>query len=190
MGRVRYEAVLNPLHQRILLSSRNKRLQELLKYLIPTLIMSLAFTFPIYFEMDDEPIQLGGHDIQSSSSKVRLSPLYSFFVLGVWNFMLLGVLPFICLIYFSCKMIANTRKRQLPNRGESNVIGMTNTTSEKVTMSLVAIITVFIILHSPRIISSVAELYFLTMPNKDEIALELGHGIPMWLKFLILFLNY
>ena len=82
IGRVRYKAVLNPLHQRILLSSRNKRLQELLKYLIPTLIMSLAFTFPIYFEMDDEPIQLGGDDIQSSSSKVRLSPLYSFYGCG------------------------------------------------------------------------------------------------------------
>ena len=182
MGRVRYEAVLNPLHQRILLSSRNKRLQELLKYLIPTLIMSLTFTFPIYFEMDDEPIQLGGDDIQSSSSKVRLSPLYSFFVLGIWNFMLLGVLPFISLIYFSCKMIAHTRKR--PNREDSNGIGMTNRTSEKVTMSLVAIIVVFIMLHFPRIISSVAEFYILTMPNKDEIALQLGHGIPMWLKFL------
>ena len=51
-------------------------------------------------------------------------------------------------------------------------------------MSLVAIIVVFIILHSPRIISSVAEFYFLTMPNNDEIALQLGHGVPMWLKFL------
>ena len=184
IGRVRYQAVRKPIHQRILLSSNNKRLQELLKYLLPSLVMSLAFTFPIYFEMDDEPIQLGGDDAQSSSSKARLSPLYSFFVLGIWNFVLLGVLPFICLIYFSCKMIVHTRKRQLPNREDANAIGVTNKTNEKVTMSLVAIIIVFIILHSPRIVSSVAEFYFLTMPNKDEIALELGHGIPMWLKVL------
>ena len=182
IGRVRYQAVRKPINQRILLSSNNKRIQELLKYLLPTLIISLTFTFPIYLEMDDEPIQLGGNDGQSSSSKI--GPLYYFFVLGIWNFVLLGLLPVICLMYFSRKMIVLTRKRQQLSREESNSTGMTNTASERVTMSLVAIIIVFIILHSPRIISSVAEFYVLTMPNKDEIALELGHGIPMWLKFL------
>ena len=184
IGRVRYQAVRKPIHQRIFLSSRNKRLQELLKYLIPTVILSLAFTFPIYFEMDNEPIQLGGDAVQSSSSKIRFSPLYSFFVLGIWNFVLLGVLPFVCLIYFSCKMITHTRKNQLPSREDPNAMGIINETSEKITKSLVAIIVLFIILHSPRLISSVGEYYFLTIPNKDQIAIELGYGIPIWLKVL------
>ena len=62
--------------------------------------------------------------------------------------------------------------------------------SEKITKSLVGIIVVFIVLHSPRIVASVGEYYYtiteyyLTMPNRNEKALQFGYGIPMWLQVL------
>ena len=60
---------------------------------------------------------------------------------------------------------------------------MTETTN-KTTKSLAKIIIIFVILHSPRVISSVAEFYFLTMPNKKEIIIASGYGVPIWLRFL------
>ena len=180
IGRVRYQAIRKPIQHRRLLSSTNKRLRELLKYLIPTVIISLVFSLPIYLVVEEEPSQLGGDYGQQLSIKSQTSSLYTFFVLGLWNFVLLGVLPFVCLIYFSCKMIVHMNSRPLQNARPSFTRRMNN----KITKSLAAIILTFVILHSPRVISSLGEFYFLTIPNKNEIMIELGYGVPIWLRFL------
>ena len=92
IGSVRYNVIRAPLQQRILLSSNNKRVQLLLKYLIPTIIVSLTSTSPLILEM-------------YGPSELRLNPLYCFFVLGIWNFVLLGMFPCVSLIYFSYEII-------------------------------------------------------------------------------------
>ena len=176
IGRVRYQAIQKPIQQRRLLSSGNKRFRELLKYLIPTVILSLAFALPIFFGTDDGPSQ-------QSPNKSRISSLYTFFVLGLWNVVLLGILPFVGLIYYTSKMIVLLNKRHIQNARLSLTQRM-NENTKKITKSLVAIIMVFVILHSPRVISSVAEFYFITMPNKNEVMIELGYGVPIWLRFL------
>ena len=78
IGRVRYHAIQNPIQQRILLLSRNKRMQELCKYLIPAMVFSLAFTFPVFLEMDDVPIQPDDIYVQPPPSTTRLNPYYFF----------------------------------------------------------------------------------------------------------------
>ena len=171
IGRVRYDAIRAPLHQRILLSSNNKRVQLLLKYLIPTIIVSLTSTSPLILDIYGQ-------------SELRLNPLYCFFVLGIWNFVLLGMFPCVSLIYFAHEIILYTNKRRLEDRHASYVVRNINEASEKVTKSLLVIIVVFILLQSPRIVGSVAEYYVLTMPNRDEKALQFGFGIPMWLRIL------
>ena len=42
----------------------------------------------------------------------------------------------------------------------------------------------FIILHSPRIITSVGQFWVAAMLNKEEITLRFGHGVPIWLQAL------
>ena len=184
IGRVRYHAVKTPILQRTLLFSRKKRMQLLLQYLIPTLILSVTFTYPILFEIDDTSSNLKNDNVKLSPSNIRLSPLYSFFVLGILNFVLLGLLPFACLVYFAYKIILYTHKRRVENRYAPNVVRMMDETMEKVSKSCVMIIVVFITLHSLRIVTSVGEFYVLTRKNKDELALKLGLGVPMWLQAL------
>ena len=171
IGRVRYNVIRTPLQQRILLSSSNTRVRLLLKYLIPTIIMSLSSISPLILEV-------------YGPSELRLSPLYCFFVLGIWNFVLLGMFPCVSLIYFTYEIILYTSKRRLENRHASYVVRNMNEASEKVTKSLVVIIIVFLVLQSPRIVGSVGEYYVLTEPNRNEKALEFGIGIPMWLQIL------
>ena len=106
IGSVRYNVIRTPLQQRILLSSSNTRVRLLLKYLIPTIIMSLTSISPLILEV-------------YGPSELRLSPLYCFFVLGIWNFVLLGMFPCVSLIYFTYEIILYTSKRRLENRHAS-----------------------------------------------------------------------
>ena len=184
IGRVRYHAVKKPILQRTLLFSRKKRIQLLLQYLVPTLILSMTFTYPILFEIDDTSTNLENDNVKLSPSNTRLSPLHSFFVLGILNFVLLGLIPFACLMYFAYKIILYTHKRRVENRHAPNVMRMMDETMEKVSKSCVMIIIVFITLHSLRVVTSVGEFYVITRKNKDELALKFGFGVPMWLQFL------
>ena len=185
LGCVRIKTIRNPLRQRILLYSRTNRIKECLRYLIPTLILSLAFTLPVNFELSAST-QLEGTIVQLNPSKTRLDPVYAFFVLGLLNLGLLGVLPFACLIYFPYKIMIYTNQRQQQNREMPQVMRMMNEISEKVSKSFIMMIIIFVILHSLRIVTSVGELYVLTRPNRHEFILELGYGVPMWLQAVVL----
>ena len=171
IGHVRYSVIRTPLHQRILVSSSNKRLQQLLKHLIPTIMVSLASTSLLILEI-------------FGPSELRLNPLHCFFVLGIWNFVLLGMFPCASLIYFAYEIRFYTNERHLENIHASYDVRNMHAATEKVTNSLVMIIIVFIVLQFPLIVGSVAEYYVLTMPNRDEKTLEFGFGIPMWLRIL------
>ena len=179
IGRIRYQAVRKPLHQRVLLSSNKKRMQMLFMYLIPVLILSLTFSIPTYLEINDTAKNTEDNDMLLSPSSFRLSPLYSFFVLGILNFVILGILPFSCLIYFGYKIILHTNKKRLQNRQAPHVIKMMNETNENVSKSCVMIIIIFILMHSPRVISSVGEFYVVSKINKND-----NFGLPIWLQFV------
>ena len=184
IGRIRYQAVRKPLHQRLLLSSSKQRIQMLLKYLIPAMILSFSFSCTTPFEIDQTPSPLGNNHLTLTASSIRLSPLYSFFVLGMLNIVLLGLVPFACLIYFGYKIVLHTNKRRLQNRYAPDVIRMMNENIENVSKMCVMLIITFIILHSPRLITSVGEFWVAAMLNKEEITLQFGHGVPIWLQAL------
>ena len=182
IGRVRYRAIQKPISQRILFLSRNKRMQELCKYLIPTMFFSFTFTFPVFLEIDDVPTQNDDIYVQPPPSTIRLHPGYSFFIQGVQNFALLGVLPCGCLMYYAHKIIVFTNARDLPSRELTNDRRIIDENNKKISKSLVVIIITFVALNSLRIITSMGELIVLTIPNKDDFTLKLGYGVPIWLQ--------
>ena len=184
IGRVRHHAIQKPIRQRILLLSRKKRMQELCKHLIPAVMLSLAFTFPVIFEIDDVPIQRDDIYVQPPPSTVRLNPYYSFFIQGVLNFGLLGVLPSGCLMYYAHRIIVVTNMRSLPNGQLTNGRRIVDENNKKISKSLVVIIITFVTLNSLRIITAIGELIVLTIPNKDDFTLTLGYGVPIWLQLV------
>ena len=72
----------------------------LLEYLIPIMELSFNFSFAAPFEADKTPSPIRDNYSTLIDSTVHLRPLYSFFVLGMSNFVLLSSVPFVCLIYF------------------------------------------------------------------------------------------
>ena len=184
IGRVRYRAIQKPIQQRTLFLSRNKRMQELCKYVIPTMFFSLTFTFPVFLEMDDLPTQDDGIYVQPPPSTTRLHPGYSFFIQGVQNFSLLGVVPCGCLMYYAHKIIVFTNTRSLPNIELTAGRRIIDESNKKISKSLVVIIITFISLNSLRIITALGELIVLTIPNKDDFTLKLGYGVPIWLQIV------
>ena len=56
MGHARYQAIQYPMRQRHLSSSVKKRIRELLKYVIPILLLSLVFAYPVLWELEAVPI--------------------------------------------------------------------------------------------------------------------------------------
>ena len=63
---------------------------------------------------------------------------------------------------------------------------MMNQTNDNVSKTCVVLIVIFITLHCPRVITSVGEFFVAARPNKDEVAQQLGHGVPIWLQALAL----
>ena len=184
IGRVRYHAIQNPIQQRILLLSRNKRMKKLCRHLIPAMMLSLTFTFPVFFEIDDVQIQRDDTYVQPPPSKTRLNPYYSFFIQGVLNFGLLGVLPSGCLMYYAHRIIVVTNMRRLANAQLTNGRGIVDENNKKISKSLVVIIITFVSLNSLRILTAIGELIVLTIPNKDDFSLKLGYGVPIWLQLV------
>ena len=189
IARVRYQAILKPIRQRILFLSRKKRMKEIYKYLIPALVVSFTFTFPISWEIDGVPFQNDNiYPIstlyQSPPSTTRLNPFYSFWVLGLLNFGFLGAVPCVSLMYYAHKIMIFTNNRPLINRQSSNSRRIMDANTKKISKSLVAIIFTFVTLHSPRIVTSLGELIVLTMPNKNDLYLNLGYGFPAWLQII------
>ena len=189
MGSASHHILKKPLHQRIVLvffSSRKDRLAHLLKCLVPTLILSLIFAFPVVFEIDEDFVgnQLGNGNVQLLPSEFRLSPLHSFFVLGILNFVLLGICPIVFLTYNAYKMSELSNQNDVQNTRASEDVRMMSDTSSKMKRYLRIVSIIFILLHSPRVVSTVGEFYVLTMLNKNVVELELGFGVPMWLELL------
>ena len=78
LGHARYQAIQHPMRQRHLSSSVKKRIIELFKYVIPILLQSLVFAYPVLWEIDAVPIEVNGTQFELLPSKLKLNPRYSF----------------------------------------------------------------------------------------------------------------
>ena len=79
MGHARYQAIQYPMRQRHLSYSVKKRMRELLKYIIPILLLSLVFAYPVLWEMEAVPIAVNSNQVTLVPRKIVLNPFYSFF---------------------------------------------------------------------------------------------------------------
>ena len=183
MGHARYQAIQYPMRQRHLSSSVKKRITELLKYIIPILFQSLVFAYPVLWEIETVPIEVNSNQVTLIATKILLNPFYSFFRVVIFNIGLLGVLPFSLLIYFSYKiMMCINRRQRVQGRQPSYVIGMNDENSAKISKILVVVMIVFILLNSLRILAHIGEFLFVFMSNKNDLAIEFGYGVPLWLQ--------
>ena len=186
MGHARYQAIQYPMRQRHLSYSVKKRMRELLKYMIPILLLSLVFAYPVLWEIETVPIEVNGNQVTLVPRKIVLNPFYSFFRVVVLNIGLLGVLPFALLIYFSYKiMVCINRRQRIQGTQPSYVIGMNDENSAKISKILVVVMIVFILLNSLRLLAAGGEFLFLfIIPKKNSLALEFGYGVPTWLQVI------
>lgn len=186
MGNARYQAIQYPMRQRHLSFSSKKRLKELVKYLIPILLLSLIFAYPVLWEIEALPIERKGDQVVLIPSKILLNPCYSFFSVVILNLGILGVLPFGFLIYFSYKIMVCVNERQrVQGRQPSYVMRLDDENSAKISKTLVVVIIVFLLLNSMRLLATGGEFLFLFLwPNKDDQALEFGYEVPIWLQVI------
>ena len=185
MGHARYQAIQHPMRQRHLSSSVKKRIIELLKYVIPILLQSLVFAYPVLWEIEAVPIEVNGNQVELFASTLKLNPRYSFFMVGVLNIGLLGVLPFALLIYFSYKiMVCINKSQQIQGRQSSYIIRMDEENRAKISKILVVIMVVFMLLNSLRFLAHIGEFLFVFMLKKNNLAVEFGYGVPLWLQVI------
>ena len=165
----RARAVEKPLQQRSLGESRTDRIKHLAKYVVPVILASIALTIPWFFEYK---ISIGTTTSSGTplllASDIRQSPLYAIGVIGVFSLLILGIIPNIALIVFSCK-IYNAVQRSSPIRGTATSYSQTfNKKSPKWTIVL-AIAMLSLVSSIPRITLTSLEItiQFLTLFKSD-----------------------
>ena len=181
LGHSRYHAVNKPFRQRILLLSWKKRRIEFLRYVIPTLILAIILTLPIIWEINNGSTDIEDMSVQVMPSKLRLNPYYSIFCNGMLFLGLLWLFPVACLIYFTYKILKTTNKNNITRTNQPRNEERRRNQEDKVSKTLVAIIVIFLTLHSLRIVTYIGELFILLKPYKDDSILQLGYGVPKWL---------
>ena len=165
-------------------SSTNEVRKRFLKYIIPIVITSILSAAPVYWEFDEEAIQMKHDNSTLVPSSLRLSPIYSTFYVGFLNFGLLGVFPLTSLVYSSYHLINESKKQNERLRTLNNqMLANRDKQHTHLTKSLVFIIFAFIALHSLRIFNWLGELIILLMPNKNENGLKTGSDIPILFYF-------
>ena len=165
----------------LLLPNTGKRF---LKYIIPIVIISTLSATPVYWEFDEDAIQMKHGNTTLVPSSLRLSPIYSTFYVGFLNFGLLGVFPLTSLVYSSYHLINESKKQNERLRTLNNqMLANRDKQHTHLTKSLVFIIFAFIALHSLRIFNWLGELIILLMSNRNENGLKTGSDIPILFYF-------
>ena len=164
--------------------SSNEVRRKFLKYIIPIVVTSILSAAPVYWEFDEDPIQMKTDNTTLVPSSLRLSPVYSTFYVGCLNFGLLGVFPLTILMYSSYHLINESKKQNERLRTLNNqMLANRDKQHTHLTKSLVFIIFAFIALHSLRIFNWLGELIILLMSNKNENGLKTGSDIPIVFYF-------
>ena len=82
-------------------------------------------------------------------------------------------------------MVCVNERQQVQGRQPSYVMRMDDENSAKISKTLVVVMIVFLLLNSLRILTAGGEFLFLfVVPNKDDLAIVLGYGVPTWLQVI------
>ena len=112
LAHAQYKIVTNPFQGRRMSISWRITRRQLMKYLLPTTLLSICFTFPITLEIDTEMIPSSEEKLlRVIPSDLRLNPYYSAFLMFTLNLVLLGLFPFLSLLYFAYHMRNSLNQR-------------------------------------------------------------------------------
>ena len=114
LNHCQYKAVEMPFWGRRITMDGSVRRKQLMKYLLPIIFLATFFTLPIIFEVDTE-IDLSSEEKTALviPSEMRLNPFYSAFLICGLNILLLGLLPFVSLLYFAYNILHHLNRRHI-----------------------------------------------------------------------------
>ena len=170
----RASAVEKPLHQMYLVGSQTSRRKRLAKYVFPVILASIVLTIPWFFEykIANSTTSPSGTPLLLASD-IRQSPIYIIGVIGVFSLLILGIVPTIALIVFSCKIYKAVQKSipglEITNRSSQNRSSQTFNKKSPNWAIVLSIAILFLISSIPRITLTGLELtvQFLTLFKSD-----------------------
>lgn len=167
----RVRAVEKPLQQRSLVESQNDRIKHLAKYVIPVILASIALTIPWFFEYK---VSIGTTTLSGTplllASDIRQSPIYVIGVIGVFSLLILGIVPSIVLIVFSCRIYKAVQRSSLC-REMANKYSQSFNKKTPRWETVLAIAMLFLVSSIPRILLTGLEItiQFLTLFKSDTL---------------------
>ncbi|XP_059098618.1 FMRFamide peptide receptor frpr-18-like [Tigriopus californicus] len=183
----RYIAVHYPIDYSQAINSPEACRRRLFKYVIPVVIMAVFVNAPKFFESTvgehailthpntsmlqigngSVPIQVSDADItyikRIEVTDLRKDPTYTIYYNNWTRLMLIGIVPFILLIYFNYKIYQDVKHR---NRRQMSMSRHSATATQQarrrqednLAIVFMGIVLVFLICHSPRLILSMHEM--------------------------------
>ena len=189
ISRVRLCAIRRPFQHNNAILSWKERRNYWLSYCIPIVISSLILTSPLLLEIENTNVKKNDTNLVVAPTNLRLHPIYSVMYVGVLNLGILGLIPIACLVYLAYHIRmelekSRQRRERLGSVPQLNQVGSDRTESseDRVTRGLVAVILTFIGFHTFRVLVTVGEIYVLLDPDKENIVLQNGGGVPVWLE--------
>ena len=181
----RVRAVEKPFQQRTLGESQTDKIKHLAKNVIPVILASIALTIPWFFEYK---VSIGtttssGTPILLASS-IRQNPIYVIGVIGVFSLLILGIVPNIVLIVFSCRIYKAVKRSSLLQIDANKCSQSFNTKTPRWEIVLV-IAMLFLVSSIPRILLTGLEItiQFLTL-FKSETLQQIMCYIPYYSTLL------
>ena len=167
----RARAVEKPLQQRSLGESRTDRIKHLAKYVVPVILTSITLTIPWFFEykVSIDTTTLSGTPVLLASN-IRQSPMYVIGVIGVFSLLILGIVPSIVLIVFSCRIYKAVQRSSFCREMANKYSQSFNKKTPRWEIVL-AIAMLFLVSSIPRILLTGLEItiQFLTLFKSDTL---------------------
>lgn len=119
----RYVAVHYPLDYNQSMNDENASLRRVLKYVVPVILFSVVFNLPKFFEG-----QIAwNHDSDPPTPEIQVTELrlnrdYMLYYNNILRLVVLGILPFVMLVFFNTKIYSDVkarRRRRCPPRPPS-----------------------------------------------------------------------
>ena len=170
----RASAVEKPLQQIYLVGSQTSRRKRLAKYVVPVILASIVLTIPWFFEykIANNTTSPSGTPLLLASD-IRQSPIYIIGVIGVFSLLILGIVPTIALIVFSCKIYNAVQKsipgQEMANWSSQNRSSQTFNKKSPNWAIVLSIAILFLVCSIPRITLTGLEItvQFLTLYKSD-----------------------
>ena len=199
----RYNALFKPAKYNSTIRTTSHPIIYVLRYTVPIIFLSVVFNIPKYFDLE---IKESVHSNETNSTymatsnhsttyilvdtDLRRNQTYVFWYVNVANFLVTCLIPLVSLIYLNGNLYQrrkNFLQQQIqrrqgpwPNVGlrrQKIVVSVTHHTQQ--TIILHAVVIVFVVCHSLRIILNVAEWIY-TMNNKAEIKSSPNECYKFW----------